>query len=498
LSPFFALTFIAALSLLGCGGGSSIAGGEPDFSLQVSPAALSVGVGDTSVPVVVTAIGLRGFSSSVTVSISGLPAGVTSSLSSPVTLEPGQNQQLVFSVPVAGPAGKFPLSFQSSSGALQHTVLATLQVLPCLPGGTDATIQAALDAGGPADLCPGSTFTVSHPIRLGSAYGKAGKIFTAGYPPFIAGPPPQPSTQGLLIVAANVANWPNDGTGPVLDAQGDNIKIQNISIDGNRRNNVVTRLVPLIRIIGHNNLLDGVYAVDTLGLSAIDVADDPTCTGSQVTNNFIGYNGIHVTTDLASLPWADGLDFRCSNARVAGNQIMDATDGGIDFFGGTNTIIESNTITNSGASAYGGLIADPVDDVDSAGHPLSTPLDFSNSILRNNKIEASNGQHLHVAIAVGTHLWCDDATNNGNCAYGTGVTFQDNQGTGLYGYGIFIGGMDNTTVLGNNLVMTPWPLVACYLAGEDYYILENATGTFQSGWVSRTPMHWPCIGPEGQ
>ena len=165
----------------------------------------------------------------------------------------------------------------------------------------------------------------------------------------------------------------------------------------------------LIAIAGDSDVLDGVTATNTAGLSAVAAADNPKCDGLRITNNHIADNGFHTGSGT---PWANAIDVRCSDAYVAHNEVRNATDGGISFYGGRNTVIEQNLVVNSERSAYSGIIAADL----FAG-------DFTGSIVRNNTIETCCGQHVHIALAVGTHPWCDDANPTGDCQFAMGVTF---------------------------------------------------------------------------
>ena len=50
--------------------------------------------------------------------------------------------------------------------------------------------------------------------------------------------------------------------------------------------------------------------------------------------------------------WADGISFAGSDGLIAGNLIVDATDGQIVIFGAPGTLVENNTITVQNVSDY--------------------------------------------------------------------------------------------------------------------------------------------------
>jgi len=122
-------TPLCALCLLtACGGGSNILVEVPDFAVTASPPSVSAQVGGTTMPVSVSVIQLNGFSTPVTITVSGFPNGIISSPASPFMVNPGMSQQVTFSAPAA--AGTFTVQFQGVSGALMHSASATLTITP--------------------------------------------------------------------------------------------------------------------------------------------------------------------------------------------------------------------------------------------------------------------------------------------------------------------------------------------------------------------------------
>jgi hypothetical protein len=433
----------------------------------------------------------------VSVAVSGLPAGATTVPALPITLQPGMSTSVTITVPVDAPAGGLPVSFVATSGSLTHSGSVSLNVVPCLTDGNEQTIQAALASpAGFADLCPGATFLITGTIQMGSTYSMGNRLFTAGYPSDLA-------QKALIEVADHADNWPADlgpdGLGyPMIAAQGNDLRIQNIRLDGNRTNNTYKQYSALVRIHGLRNLVDGIYGTDPLGAPGLEAADPAWCSDLTITHNFIGHIGSHIVATPSAVPtWGDGIQVHCDHAYVAYNEIQDATDVGLMSFGGTSSVFEYNHIENWNSSAFGGLGADPENGAGPDGHPVATPLDFTGTVMRNNTVETCCGQHIHVALTVGVHLWCDSTANNATCQYGTGLAYENNQATGLFGYGLYLGGMNNAVVSGNVVTMTDLTWINCYVAGQQSYVLDHATGSFQPGYATRVPLHWPCLGPTG-
>lgn len=109
---------------------------SPDFTLNVSPVSASAVVGNTSSAVTISFTPKNGFSNPVTVTLSALPAEVTSSPSSPLTIPPGGTQSVSFSVPVDAPTGVFPLNVSGAGGSISHSthiLLTSEPTVPCAP-----------------------------------------------------------------------------------------------------------------------------------------------------------------------------------------------------------------------------------------------------------------------------------------------------------------------------------------------------------------------------
>jgi len=124
-----ALSLPICLGLLAaaCGGGS--AGPPPpkaDFALVITPEATFAVTGNTTAPVVLSVAPQNGFSDSVTVTLQGVPQGVTVSPSSPFVLAAGQTRSLAFTVPAMAPVGIASITVLATSGALSHGAQLTL------------------------------------------------------------------------------------------------------------------------------------------------------------------------------------------------------------------------------------------------------------------------------------------------------------------------------------------------------------------------------------
>jgi len=83
--------FVAALPLVACGGSPS-SRVTPDFSISVSPSSISAEVGTATSPVTISVSAQNGFTGSVSVTLQGLPQGVTASSGNSFSLAAGASQ----------------------------------------------------------------------------------------------------------------------------------------------------------------------------------------------------------------------------------------------------------------------------------------------------------------------------------------------------------------------------------------------------------------------
>jgi hypothetical protein len=137
IAPLIALF----LALVHCGGGSSQPPPPPpppapDFTLNVSPVSASAVVGNTTSPVMISFTPTNGFSSAVTVTLSGLPTGVTISPDSPLTIQLGGSQAVSFSVSATTPIGVFPLNVSGAGGSTSHSTQVFLTSEPVVTAHT--------------------------------------------------------------------------------------------------------------------------------------------------------------------------------------------------------------------------------------------------------------------------------------------------------------------------------------------------------------------------
>jgi hypothetical protein len=130
--------------LAGCGSHAAntvtTSASSPDFALSVSPSALIITTGGSGESVSVTANALNGFMGSVSVSLSGLPSGMTANPSG-LTLTPGAAQSVTLTAAASAAAGAATVTLTGASGSTTHAVAVALTLAAPSAGnpGVDVT-----------------------------------------------------------------------------------------------------------------------------------------------------------------------------------------------------------------------------------------------------------------------------------------------------------------------------------------------------------------------
>ena len=125
---------VVSLGMFLCACGGSQGPPPPpaaDFSLALNPASISIsqgGSGSTSLSATVQ----NGFSSQITVQVTGLPAGVSVSPAN-ITLTPGTPQQVTLSATGGAAAATATAVFTGTSGSLSHNASLSLAVTKGFP-----------------------------------------------------------------------------------------------------------------------------------------------------------------------------------------------------------------------------------------------------------------------------------------------------------------------------------------------------------------------------
>ncbi len=110
---------------------ATIAAPPPDYTLTLSPASVTIVAGAAGAAVSVTATALNSFTGTVTVAITGLPAGVAANPAT-LSLAPGVAQNTTLTAALSATAATSTVTFTGTSGSISHsaTVALTVQAAP--------------------------------------------------------------------------------------------------------------------------------------------------------------------------------------------------------------------------------------------------------------------------------------------------------------------------------------------------------------------------------
>ncbi|HET7892387.1 MAG TPA: hypothetical protein VFL34_12720 [Candidatus Sulfotelmatobacter sp.] len=100
----------------------------PDFAIALSPNAITAAAGTSNTTFTTSITGQNGFTGSTTVTLSGLPAGATTTPASPFILASGSSQTVTLSLPTTVAAGNYTVSATGTSGTLTHSAPLALTV----------------------------------------------------------------------------------------------------------------------------------------------------------------------------------------------------------------------------------------------------------------------------------------------------------------------------------------------------------------------------------
>jgi len=196
-------TRIASFKFNSCG---SVA--TPDFSLSATPGSQTVVQGNGT-SYTATIGSLNGFSGSVTLSASGLPAGASASFSpNPVNGGSGGSTMTVSTL-ASTPAGMYTVTVTGTSGSLVHNATVTLVVQAAAAG--DFTLSS-VPTSQTISARQSTTYAIS--VNPANGFNSAVAFSLAGLPPRTSGSfSPTSSTTGTtLTVKANPSAKPTSAT----------------------------------------------------------------------------------------------------------------------------------------------------------------------------------------------------------------------------------------------------------------------------------------------
>ncbi len=183
--------------------------GTPDFSLAAAPASRSVNQGGTATYTVTESV-FDNYSNTVTFSVSGLPAGASSTFT-PATLSGAGTSSLSITTLATTPLGSYPLTISGTDGVLTHTASVTLVVtapdfsLTASPASQTVVVGSTANYTATVAALNGYTGTVSFSVS-GLPAG-ASPVFT---PPSVTG-----SGSSGLAITTTVGTTPS-GSYPLV------------------------------------------------------------------------------------------------------------------------------------------------------------------------------------------------------------------------------------------------------------------------------------------
>ena len=135
----------------------------PDFSLTATPAVQTVVVGNTA-NYTATVAALNGYAGTVSLSVSGLPAGASPLFTPPSVTGSGSSGLAITTTAGATPSGSYPLVITATDGVLTHTANVTLVVSNFVISASPAS-QTVLQGN-----------STSYTVSLTTATGYAGTV----------------------------------------------------------------------------------------------------------------------------------------------------------------------------------------------------------------------------------------------------------------------------------------------------------------------------------
>ena len=183
----------------------------PDFTLAASPGSLAVAK-NSSGSATVTASSLNGFSGTTSLSVSGLPSGVTASFApASVTLPSGglASSTLTLAVASSATAGTFPLTITGTSGILTHTATLGLTVSGPVPDFTLGVSPSSINLSTAKGSTSSTTVTIGSLNGFNGATSLSVSMVPAGvavsFTPATVTPPSGGSASSTLTLSVPVS-----------------------------------------------------------------------------------------------------------------------------------------------------------------------------------------------------------------------------------------------------------------------------------------------------
>jgi Right handed beta helix region len=321
--------------------------------------------------------------------------------------------------------------------------------IDCLPTGTGADLQAAIDARKTVLLCQRADIVLSERLVLRQGL----TLMTAGKP-----------TDPTLMATIRLGPDFPIASGAVRGS-GSDIHVQAVRFDGNRRLLGPNDSQALVEIgPGDGYVIEGCAFTDAPGWTHLHLIEP--CDKARVADNLVQSAArLHDNSGHFS----DGLSIACSHSVIEGNHINDVSANGIVYFGGADTIIRDNVITLTSTSAFSGINVGDAIVADNTG-----------VVVERNHVTAVSPRYFNTGLAAGLHVL-------GKTVNVSQVTVRDNVFTGMARWGLAVDGCLGCTIANNDV--SGWhplpglpncPKPAAYDAA---FTVGHATGVLQPGFL---------------
>jgi Domain of unknown function (DUF4214) len=349
----------------------------------------------------------------------------------------------------------------------------------CFTGGTQQQLQTMLYDAAPTHATVTLAQQVVVPITSAVTVGpprkrQVGLDIPAGVTLTTAGQPGpgRYAEMGRLVRAPNFGeDSTTTGASAVVEVES-GAKLANVWVDGQHGGptDAASATANVETAGGSGATVSNDRLSDAVGftnLHALGTAESLPCSSTTITGNLsTQYATDHVNTG----DWSDGLSVACENATVTGSTVVDATDVGIVLFracpADQASTVASNTVVNAGNSAFGGIVADLLN------QPACSP-SYAGSSVKGNTLWTGPTASFGIGLSVGTAAWFS------NPNIGSGASFTGNTLTGNVTEGMTVSGMLNVTATGNTLNVTLGQYVSCPQA-EIAVDPQLGSGTIQS------------------
>lgn len=148
---------------------------SPDFSISATPSSQTVAQGNNNTTYTTTIGALNGFTDTVNLSVSGLPAGATASIIPASAVNP-KTWALRVATTSTTSAGTYTLTITGTSGTLSHSTTVTLIV----QGPPDFSISASPSS---QTVTPGNNTTYATSISATNGFASTVNLTVSGLPP---------------------------------------------------------------------------------------------------------------------------------------------------------------------------------------------------------------------------------------------------------------------------------------------------------------------------